>query len=155
MKIEIARSLKLSRNFTLGELLVSSQHPKLAAAMVPTQDQMVNLITLAATILQPIRDKRMKPVKITSGLRSPELNRAIGGAANSDHMLGLAADIEVANAGEGEDLVRFAFLIGARQAITYPERRFIHVAIPKIGDTRAALLARNIGGKIEKLKLEG
>ena len=35
-----------------------------------------------------------QPIFVTSGYRSPALNRAVGGAHNSQHCLGQAADIE-------------------------------------------------------------
>jgi len=35
------------------------------------------------------------PVTITSGYRSPDYNRAVGGAENSYHLRGMAADIQV------------------------------------------------------------
>jgi len=45
--------------------------------------------------LQPIRDE-FGPVRVTSGLRVPELNRAIGGSSSSQHcaLNGAAADID-------------------------------------------------------------
>ena len=45
-------------------------------------------------MLQPLRD-RFGSINITSGYRSPELNKAIGGSTTSDHCLGCAADFEV------------------------------------------------------------
>lgn len=49
-------------------------------------------------VLQQIRDHFDRPVTILSGNRSPEHNRAVGGAANSQHLKGRAADITVADA---------------------------------------------------------
>lgn len=41
----------------------------------------------------------MGPLKINSGFRSAELNRAVGGARNSAHRQGFAADVVPVNVG--------------------------------------------------------
>jgi len=48
---------------------------------------------LCEMVLEPLRVKFQSPVLISSGYRCPELNTAIGGAENSQHMFGQAADI--------------------------------------------------------------
>ncbi len=45
--------------------------------------------------LQELRDRLGRPVTITSGYRCQVHNRAVGGASQSQHMLGTAADIVV------------------------------------------------------------
>ena len=84
-----------SRYFTIAELIATAQpgftdaqragaaDPKIAAA----------LNALATTILDPIRVHAKKPVHVNSAYRCPDLNRKIGGAPSSQHMLGQAADI--------------------------------------------------------------
>jgi len=61
----------------------------------PDQEQLNNLTQLAQKVLQPVRDAFKKGVKVNSGLRVPELNKAIGGSPTSDHCKGQAADIEI------------------------------------------------------------
>lgn len=46
-------------------------------------------------ILENIREHFGKPVIINSGYRTPEWNTKVGGAKNSYHMKGMAADIVV------------------------------------------------------------
>jgi hypothetical protein len=50
---------------------------------------------LCENVLQPLRDKYGKSINITSGYRSPKLNKAIGGSSTSQHCYGQAADIQV------------------------------------------------------------
>jgi hypothetical protein len=50
---------------------------------------------LCENVLQPLRDKYGKSINITSGYRSPKLNKAIGGSSTSQHCFGQAADIQV------------------------------------------------------------
>jgi len=45
--------------------------------------------------LQALRDKVGRPVVITSAYRTPEHNKAIGGASRSQHLFALAADVKV------------------------------------------------------------
>jgi len=56
---------------------------------------MPELKLLAVAVLEPIRAYYGKPVIVHSGFRCPELNTLIGGSANSQHMLGQAADFHV------------------------------------------------------------
>lgn len=60
----------------------------------------VDADTLA--ILEAVRTHFAAPVIITSGCRCPSYNRQIGGATNSQHMLGRAADIQVKGIEPGE-----------------------------------------------------
>lgn len=46
-------------------------------------------------LLEEIRQRTGQPVNITSGYRTPAHNQKVGGAKNSQHMLGKAADIVV------------------------------------------------------------
>ena len=55
----------------------------------------VRLHPTLLTKLQQLRDHLNRPVIITSGYRNPEHNRRVGGAPNSQHLLGTAADIRV------------------------------------------------------------
>jgi hypothetical protein len=71
-------------------------------------------------ILQKIRDYFKTPVHIESGYRTPAHNKAVGGAVNSDHLKGMAADIHM---NENPRLVAmFAEATGVRRIglYTYP-----------------------------------
>lgn len=89
---------KLSENFTLEELLVSSTAVKYGIDNTPNATVKANLTMLCKKLLQPIRDKYGKSIIVTSGYRCPTLNTKIGGSRTSQHMKGQAADI---NSGEG------------------------------------------------------
>ena len=49
-----------------------------------------------------------EPIRLNSGYRSPQLNRAIGGVSNSNHLTGCAVDIRVENM---EQLIRYASIL--------------------------------------------
>lgn len=85
--------MKLSHNFTLAELTKSETAIRRGINNTPPPSVIENLQQLVTHVLQPIRDK-FGPLIVTSGYRSRQLNVAIGGSATSDHVLGMAADIE-------------------------------------------------------------
>lgn len=76
--------------------------------------------------LQSLRDRLGKPLIVRSAYRSPEHNRAVGGATRSKHMDGAAFDIAMAN----HDPVAFEAAAGAVGFLGfgfYPRSGFIHV----------------------------
>jgi hypothetical protein len=54
--------------------------------------------------LDKVREMWGKPIGANSGYRSPELNRAVGGARNSQHLRGEAADITAGSKEENRKL---------------------------------------------------
>jgi zinc D-Ala-D-Ala carboxypeptidase len=86
--------MQLSKNFTLKELTRSDYANRMGLDNTPSEVVIANLKNLATSIIQPIRD-HFGIVIINSGYRSPQVNAAIGGSKTSDHVEGLAADLEV------------------------------------------------------------
>lgn len=84
--------MRLSKSFTLAELCVTS----VRLDNTPGPKVTESLRVLATDILQPLRDAVGVPVNVTSAYRSPAVNKAVGGAKTSQHVLGEAADIVVA-----------------------------------------------------------
>ena len=79
--------------FTLPELTHSLTAQAHSIANVPTAEAEKNLVTLITCVLDPIRERWQSPIYINSGYRCPELNKKVGGAPNSYHLRGMAADI--------------------------------------------------------------
>ena len=71
------------------------QHFKVREFACKDGSQVVFIDDYLVKILDILRTKIQKPVIITSGYRTPELNKNVGGAAYSYHMRGMAADIRV------------------------------------------------------------
>lgn len=87
-------SKKLSDNFTLAEFVVSETAKKKGIDNTPTLVDIYHMEELCKYLLQPIRDAWGKPIKVTSGFRCYQLNKAVGGSPTSVHMRGWAADIK-------------------------------------------------------------
>lgn len=60
-----------------------------------TVGSIVSLTRVAVDLLESIRALFKVPIQVNSGYRCPELNAAVGGSANSQHVRGDAADIVI------------------------------------------------------------
>ena len=87
--------MRLTANFTLAELVRSQTALRRGIPNNPGPQEIAALRLLCENVLQPVRDHFGAPVHVSSGYRSPRLNRAIGGSASSQHVLGEAADFVV------------------------------------------------------------
>lgn len=87
--------MNLSKNFTLLELTHSQEATRAGLDNTPTTEHIKSLNLLCANILQPLRDRVARPIVISSGYRSANLNRLIGGSALSQHTFGEAADFMI------------------------------------------------------------
>lgn len=81
------------RYFELDEFIVSATAKKKGIANIPTFGVVEHLDELVEKVLDPLRAAYGMPITVTSGYRCPELNRAVGGVANSAHLYGWAADL--------------------------------------------------------------
>ena len=100
--VDINKNARLSQHFTLGELCKTSV--KTADGNIPSRVHIENLKRLCSwlerlrqkynlNIKEKIKNKNDEPIIINSGYRSQQVNKAVGGAQNSNHLTGCAADI--------------------------------------------------------------
>ena len=133
-QVEMNKEAKLSDHFTLGELTRSKSHPEIYN--IPSHVHIENLKRVCVW-LEALRERYNRryvlagaggqvpkvevfgenfisrpdpeePIIITSGYRSAELNRKVGGVATSNHLTGCAVDIRVAGK---EQLIRYACIL--------------------------------------------
>ena len=79
--------------FTIRELTRSATATAEKIDNTPSQAVVDKLTALVENVLDPLREAWGAPIIVTSGYRSPALNRAVKGAPTSQHVLGEAADI--------------------------------------------------------------
>jgi len=79
--------------FTLHELTKSATAKRCGIDNTPSQTVIKNLHDLVVNVLDPLRLAWGMPIIVSSGYRCPRLNTLVGGAKNSQHMYGQAADI--------------------------------------------------------------
>jgi hypothetical protein len=90
--------------FTIKELTKSSTAEAKGIDNTPTPEVERNLTALVENVLDGVRSIYGKPITVNSGYRCPELNKAVGGSATSDHVKGFSADITGGSKEENERL---------------------------------------------------
>ena len=144
--------MKLSKNFTLKELTKSSTAVRHGINNKPDKEQMINLVVLTNCVLQPIRNAHGR-VDVNSGLRVLELNRAIGSGDSSQHVQGMAADIECPSISNMElaewirDNLEFDQLILEFYTPQDPTSGWVHVSYNKEENRKRVLRAVKNDGK--------
>ena len=132
---------RISPHFKYSEFLVSRDHPELAAKMILRGLDCVKLHYLVWMLLEPVRICVDHKFKILSGMRSTDLNDAVGGSKTSDHLFldyACACDFTVLHddAKESQVLVYEAWLqlreMQYGQLIYYgaDHGNFVHVSLP-------------------------
>jgi len=84
----------ISDHISEKESVYSRTAIRLNIKNTPTKEHRTNMCLLAENIFEPLRSYVGGPIKINSFYRSPELNKAIGGSAKSQHCHGQAIDID-------------------------------------------------------------
>ena len=119
------------RYFTIEELEHSDTATKYKIDNTSNGETRTNLIKLIELLLDPIRTKWGKPIKVNSGYRCSKLNRMVGGVSTSQHVLGEAADITVGSPEENRKL--FEMIISMNilfdQLILEDGGKWIHISL--------------------------
>jgi zinc D-Ala-D-Ala carboxypeptidase len=91
---------QLSDHFTLEELIASPTASRLGLGNEPTP-VILGRLSAVAQQMEKVRDLLGgKPIRVSSGYRSPAVNRAVNGARTSAHCLGYAVDFTCAEVGD-------------------------------------------------------
>lgn len=85
---------RISKHVSYKEGVYSNTAERLGLKNDPSDDNLFNMIKIAENIFEPLRMHVGAPIKINSFYRGPELNKAIGGSAKSQHCHGQAIDID-------------------------------------------------------------
>lgn len=116
--------------FTIEELCQSDIATKKGIKNNPTPEQADNLVKLVENVLDPLRTAWGKPIIVNSGYRCVALNMAVGGANNSDHVKGMAADITTGTKGGNKQLFELAKSLNLpfRQLIDEKQFAWVHIS---------------------------
>ena len=120
-KVSINKTIHLSQHYTLGEMTKTGT----GIPNIPSRVSIENLRNICENWLEEMRydyntlyclkpgedyetSQSVEPVVITSGFRSEDVNRAVGGSPTSNHLSGCAVDIRCAGF---EQAVRYATIL--------------------------------------------
>lgn len=154
--------MKLSPNLTLAEVIKSQTAIRKGIDNTPTEEHLVALMAIARDVFQPVRDHFATPIAVTSGYRSPELNKAIKGSKTSQHTKGEALDLDADVFGGLTNKELFDYI---REHLTYDQLIYefsnpdgtpawVHVSYKADGPNRMEVLkAEKKGGRTIYTKL--
>ena len=136
--------MKLSKNFALSEIIHSNTAKRLGIDNEPTETHLQNMQHLVDNLIQPLRDA-VGPIRVRSGYRNPELNRAIGGSRSSQHCKGEALDLQFWQNGKMMNELIYEWILDSGiefdQMINEFDFAWIHISLVKKGNRRQVLEA--------------
>lgn len=141
-----------ARYFVEQELTRSATARRLGIDNTPSAEARANLQALVRNVLDPLREALGAPLEVSSGYRSPALNKAVGGASGSHHQSGRAADVWSRHA-TAEELMRLAVRrnLPFDHAIIYASSGHLHLDHNPEGPNRRRLLLRRADGTYHPL----
>jgi hypothetical protein len=144
--------MQLSKHLSLAEVTRSETAKRKGVSNMPTPEHLENFKLLAEKVFEPIREHFGVPIHISSGYRSKELNKAIGGSLSSEHCEGRAIDIDMDGSASGVTNKQvFDFIkenLDFNQLINEFDYSWVHVSYNPNGKQRKQVLnAVKVGGK--------
>lgn len=134
--------MRLSKNLTLKEVIKSNTATRLGIDNSPTSEHVENLKLLAVNVFQKARDYFGKPLYISSGYRSNDLNNRIGGSKTSQHSKGQAIDIDNDNRNSVSNKEVFEYIrdnLNFDQLINENNYSWVHVSYKSKGNRNQVL----------------
>jgi hypothetical protein len=147
--------MKLSEHLDLSEIIRSDSAKRNGISNMPTPDHIENFKILATKVFEPIREHFGVPIRISSGYRSAELNKCIGGSATSQHSTGEAIDIDQ----DGTTITNkqvFDYIkdnLAFDQLINEFNYAWVHVSYKANGKQRGEILEAYKVGPVTKYRL--
>lgn len=127
-----------TQHFSFAEMTVTNTGLKNWPALY---EQWYNLQALCTAVLEPARKFIGLPIKINSGYRSEAVNKAVGGAKNSQHMVGEAADITLGSKELNKKLFEWMqHNVEYDQLIDEKNYQWIHVSYKRAEKNRMQIL---------------
>ena len=126
--------MKLSENFTRSEIEHSNTAKRLGIKNEMSEEHLENMQNLIDNLIQPLRDG-IGPIRISSGYRSPQLNKAIGGSSRSQHSKAQALDLQYWSDGKMNNKFVYDWILDSGlefdQMINEFDFSWIHISLKK------------------------
>ena len=138
--------MKLSNNFYLDEFTISQEAERHGYKNEPNEKQIENLRLLCVNVLQPLREIINVPIFINSGYRSFDVNAAVNGRFNSQHLEGKAADLIVTSL---KLVVVFNIVLQklSFDQLIYEFGKWIHVSWNSESNRKDVMISKKVHGK--------
>lgn len=134
---------QLSEHFSLKELTVTSKN----IDNTPTAEILESL-KYTAKQMELVRALLAKPIKVTSAYRSPAVNKAVGGATSSQHLLGQAVDFTCTSFGTPRDIVLAILASGTVfDQLICEYNSWVHISFKETNNRKQALVIDARGAK--------
>jgi len=140
----------LSRYFTLEEMTKTDT----GFINVPNQQELENLSDLCADVLDKVRIL-CGPIIVSSGYRSSEVNSFVGGARGSQHLYGMAADIQSRKLTPKELFQRIMDADIQYDQLILEFDRWVHISYNGLLNRQMALHATIQNGNVVYVSIEG
>jgi hypothetical protein len=144
--------MKLSAHLDLSEVIRSESAKRNGISNMPIAQHIENFKLLAEKVFEPVRVHFGVPIHISSGYRSIELNKCIGGSLTSQHCTGEAIDIDMDGSPSGvTNKMVFDYIkdnLVYDQIINEFDYSWVHVSYAANGKNRKQVLrAVRVNGK--------
>ena len=144
--------MKLSAHLDLSEVIRSESAKRNGISNMPIPQHIENFKLLAEKVFEPVRLHFGCPIHISSGYRSIELNKCIGGSLTSQHCSGEAIDIDMDGSPSGvTNKMVFDYIkdnLVYDQIINEFDYSWVHVSYAANGKNRKQILdAVRVNGK--------
>ena len=141
----------ITPHFTLAELTVSQLAARDGFDNTPPPEARANLQLLCCA-LEQVRALFGVPIIVSSGYRSEKVNRLIGGAANSQHVQGLAADFTVIEVSPRETVQRISESTVPFDQLSLEVDKWGHLSVARGTPRRQVWTIRKGGGYLAGLQ---
>lgn len=128
----------------LSEVTRSNTAKRLNINNTPNEEHLHNLENLIRDLIQPMRDA-IGPIRISSGYRNPELNRAVSGSRKSQHCKGEALDVQFWRDGKISNKEIYDWILSSNvefdQMINEFDFEWIHISLKEKNNRKQVLEA--------------
>lgn len=144
-------AILITPHFTLNEMTVSQRATRDGFDNTPPPEALANLHLLCCA-LEQVRALFDAPMIVSSGYRSEKVNRLVGGAPNSQHIQGLAADFTVVKVSPRETVRRISESAVPFDQLILEFDRWVHLSVTRGTPRRQVLTLRKGSGYLPGLQ---
>lgn len=135
--------MKISEHITIDEATKSNTAIRLGIINIPNAEQLDAMKLVALTCFEPIRAWFGQPIKVNSFFRCPELNKAVGGSATSQHSRGEAIDMDGGTRDANKAIFDWAKAnLVFDQIINEYDYSWVHISFSKNGNRNQTLIIK-------------